>query len=66
MIHLEELHIKNLRIRTVNMGKYLLDNLPSLRRASYWILDMSEGVKVFKTYLKRFKARGLKLEYKEC
>ena len=36
MIHLEELHIKNLKIRSLAMGLSLLDNLPSLKRASNW------------------------------
>jgi hypothetical protein len=36
MTQLEELHIKNLKIRTLGMGLYLLDNLPSLKKASNW------------------------------
>jgi len=37
---LEELHIKNLKIKSLQMGKFLLDNLPKLKKASNWILDM--------------------------
>jgi hypothetical protein len=36
MVHLEELHIKNLKIRSLGMGLYLLDNLPNLKKASNW------------------------------
>ena len=36
MIHLEEMHIKNLKIRSLQMGQLLLDNLPNLKKASNW------------------------------
>ena len=36
MISLEELHIKNLKIRSLAMGQFLLDNLPNLKKASNW------------------------------
>ena len=36
MLHLEEMHIKNLKVRTLAMATLLMDNLPSLKRASNW------------------------------
>jgi len=54
MVHLEELHIKNLKIRTLAMGTFLLDNLPSLKKASIWYLDISvEDVTAFKKHVKK-------------
>jgi len=64
MVHLEELHIKNLKIRTLAMGTFLLDNLPSLKKASIWYLDISvEDVTAFKKHVKKLKNLGLVLEY---
>ena len=40
MEQLEELHIKNLKIKSLQLGKLLLENLPKLQRASNWILEM--------------------------
>ena len=40
MEQLEELHIKNLKIKSLQLGKLLLDNLPKLAKASSWILEM--------------------------
>ncbi len=67
MSQLMEFHIRNLRIRSLLMGTFLLDNLPSLRRASNWILDMTtEEAERFKSHLTSFiKDRGLSLDYKE-
>ena len=36
MLLLEEMHIKNLKVRSLAMATLLLDNLPSLKRASNW------------------------------
>ena len=36
MVHLEELHIKNMKVRTLAMATMLLDNLPSLKKSSNW------------------------------
>ena len=36
MIHLEEMHIRNLKVRSLAMATLLLDNLPSLKKASNW------------------------------
>jgi hypothetical protein len=66
MEDLEELHIKGLKIRSLTMGKFLLDSLPRLKRASGWILDLtSDEVKLFKAHLKSYRERGLLLDYKE-
>ena len=46
MVHLEELHIKNLKIRTLAMGTFLLDNLPSLKKASIWWEPLLERIHV--------------------
>lgn len=64
MSHLEELHIKNLKIRTLNMGIFLLDNLPNLKKASNWLLDLPwPEVVIFNRHLKGVKNQGLKLDY---
>lgn len=64
MSHLEELHIKNLKIRTLAMGIFLLDNLPNLKKASNWFLDLPwPEVVIFNRHLKSLKNHGLKLEY---
>jgi len=66
MVHLEEMHIKNLKVRSLGMATLLLDNLPSLKRASNWFLDLNgEDMSGFKKHLKKYKAKGLKLDYKE-
>ena len=66
MVHLEELHIKNMKVRTLAMATLLLDNLPSLKKASNWFLDLyGDDMVSFKKHLKKYKERGLKLEYKE-
>ena len=36
MVHLEEMHIRNLKVRSLAMATLLLDNLPSLKKASNW------------------------------
>jgi hypothetical protein len=64
MSSLEQLHIKNLKIRTLNMGIFLLDNLPNLKKASNWLLDLPwPEVVIFNRHLKGLKNQGLKLEY---
>ncbi len=67
MEHLTELHIKNLRIRSLQMGIFLLDNLPKLHRASNWILDLvGQDLITFKHKLKLLRQRqDLQLDYKE-
>ena len=40
MVNLEEMHIKNLKIRSLQMGQFLLENLPRLKKASNWLLDI--------------------------
>merc|ERR1712142_1097391 len=66
MVHLEEMHIKNLKVRSLGMATLLLDNLPSLKRASNWFLDLNgEDMSAFKKHLRKYKAKGLKLDYKE-
>jgi len=64
MLHLEELHIKNLKIRSLEMGVLLLDNLPSLKKASNWYLDLcGDDVSTFKKHVRKLKSRGLLLDY---
>ena len=67
MTELEEFHVRNLKIRSLQMGKFLLDNLPRLRSASNWLLDLSaEDVTRFRQHLLPLvKERGLKVEYSE-
>ena len=36
MICLEEMHIRNLKVRSLAMATLLLDNLPNLKKASNW------------------------------
>ena len=67
MEHLEEMHIKNLKIRSLQMGQFLLDNLPKLKKASNWLLDIYgqdlTDMKRLISSLKRMKA--LNLEFRE-
>jgi len=65
MEQLEELHIKNLKIKTLAMGKLLLDHLPKLAKASNWILDIMDFGEL--AYMKRLidnsrVTRGLAIE----
>ncbi len=67
MSELEEFHVRNLKIRSLAMGKFLLDSLPRLRSASNWLLDLNGGGEVarFKDHLQPFvDRRGLKLDYR--
>ena len=67
MEYLEEMHIKNLKIRSLQMGQFLLENLPRLKKASNWLLDIYgqdlADMKRLIYGLKRSKA--LTLEYRE-
>jgi len=64
MMHLEELHIKNLKIRSLAMGIFLLDNLPNLKKASNWFLDLgTEDTAAFKKHLRKLKNQGLQLDF---
>ena len=36
MTCLEEMHIRNLKVRSLAMATLLLDNLPNLKKASNW------------------------------
>ena len=67
MEFLTDLHIKNLKIRSLQMGLFLLENLPKLRNASNWLLDIyGQDLITFKQHLKFLKQRqALVLEYKE-
>lgn len=66
MVSLEELHIKNLKIRSLAMGQFLLDNLPNLKKASNWFLDLyGEDMSAFKRHVKKFRDKGLWIDYKE-
>jgi len=66
MLHLEEMHIRNLKVRSLAMATLLLDNLQSLKKASNWFLDLyGEDMATFKRHLKKYKARGLQIDYKE-
>jgi len=66
MVSLEELHIKNLKIRSLAMGQFLLDNLPNLKKASNWFLDLyGEDMSSFKRHVKKFRDKGLWIDYKE-
>ena len=68
MEQLEELHIKNLKIKSLQMGKFLLENLPRLKTASNWILDIfnptesAELKRVIENYRQN---KGLSLEIDE-
>ena len=63
---LEEFHIKSLKIRSLNMGNFLLDNLPKLKWASQLILDLSqEDAASFKARINEFKKKGINIEFKE-
>jgi len=66
MLLLEEMHIKNLKVRSLAMATLLLDNLPSLKRASNWFVDLyGDDMATFKKHLRKHRARGLKIDYKE-
>ncbi len=67
MTELEEFHVRNLKIRSLQMGKFLLDSLPRLRRASNWLLDLSsEDITQFRQYLlPMVRERGLRVEYSQ-
>jgi len=67
MAQLEEFHVRNLKIRSLQMGKFLLDNLPGLKSASNWLLDLTpQDVDEFKEHLRPLvDQRGLKLEYRD-
>ena len=43
MVHLEEMHIRNLKVRSLAMATLLLDNLPSLKKASNWYENKKVG-----------------------
>merc|ERR1719239_6594 len=64
MLLLEEMHIKNLKVRSLAMATLLLDNLPSLKRASNWFVDLyGDDMATFKKHLRKHRARGLKIDY---
>ena len=67
MAFLEELHIKNLKIRSLHMGLLLLDNLPRLKKASNFLLDIyGQDLILFKQKLAFLRGKkGLQLDYKE-
>ena len=67
MAFLEELHIKNLKIRSLHMGLLLLDNLPRLKKASNFLLDIyGQDLILFKQKLAFLRQKkGLHLDYKE-
>jgi hypothetical protein len=67
MEFLEELHIKNLKIRSLQMGMFLLDSLPRLKKASNFLLDIyGQDLITFKQRLAILKQKqGLVLDYKE-
>jgi len=66
MTCLEEMHIRNLKVRSLAMATLLLDNLPNLKKASNWFLDMyGEDMTAFKRHVKKYKAKGLQIDYKE-
>ena len=67
MEQLEEFHIKNLKIKSFQMGKFLLDNLPKLKKASNWILDMFNlsEIREVKKLIETAQSKGLVLEVTE-
>jgi len=66
MICLEEMHIRNLKVRSLAMATLLLDNLPNLKKASNWFLDLyGEDMAAFKRHVKKYKVKGLQIDYKE-
>lgn len=66
MVHLEEMHIRSLKIRSLAMAQLLLDSLPNMKKASNWLLDLyGEDMAAFKKHVKKYKLRGLQVEYKE-
>jgi len=67
MAHLEEMHIKNLKIRSLHMGLLLLDHLNQLKKTSTFLLDIyGQDLILFKQKLTLLKQKqGLVLDYKE-
>merc|ERR1719370_944718 len=66
MTLLEELHIRSLKVRSLPMATLLLDSLPSLKKASNWLLDLyGDDLVAFRKHVKKYKQRGLQVEYKE-
>ena len=44
------------------MARLLLESLPSLRRASNWLLDLyGDDVAAFRKHVKKFKLKGLQV-----
>ena len=67
MEYLEEMHIKNLKIRSLQMGQFLLENLPKLRKASNWLLDIyGQDLIEMKRLISNLKrSKSLMLEFRE-
>ena len=67
MENLEEMHIKNLKIRSLQMGQFLLENLPRLRKASNWLLDVygQDLTDMKRTIYSLKRSKGLSLEFIE-
>ena len=67
MENLEEMHIKNLKIRSLQMGQFLLENLPRLRKASNWLLDVygQDLTDMKRTIYSLKRSKGLSLEFRE-
>merc|ERR1711994_963959 len=66
MTLLEELHIRSLKVRSLPMATLLLDSLPSLKKASNWLLDLyGDDLVAFRKHVKKYKQRGLQVECKE-
>lgn len=66
MVWLEEMHIRNLKVRSLDMATLLLDNLPNLKKASNWFLDLyGEDMAAFKRHVRKYKVKGLQIDYKE-
>merc|ERR1719481_2384626 len=60
MVNLEEMHIRNLKVRSLAMATLLLDNLPKLKKASNWVLDLyGEDLAAFKRHVRKYKLRSL-------
>ena len=67
MEYLEEMHIKNLKIRSLQMGQFLLENLPKLKKASNWLLDIyGQDLIEMKRLISNLKrSKSLMLEFRE-
>ncbi len=66
MSDLEEFHVRNLKIRSLQMGKFLLDSLPKLKSVSNWLLDLCPADVVrFRNWLGPLVKKGLKIQYRE-